>query len=556
MFGGALTSTAAGLDSVFQILSRDSANRRRTSGGDRFVVDIQGAGNVSSSIQDNNDGSYFVSYRTTVAGSYTLSVQLVNYDGSATDIEGSPRTVTVDPNVPSITGSVIQQEDAIVSSALTASNPLYFSVCTPSNWLVRAFDDFANLILDGGAGYQVTLVGGERNIFNYTFSPQDFDNGTYAWRLQMAVSGNFKVKVALDGREISSSPISFQTSYSFTNICNTAIIIIFLVAIVVTSLVYLALIVLVHRYRETWIIRVSSPLFCQILLVGAILVNVTVGIWLAAPSPATCNLSYWVWGLGFSLMFGCLFAKNYRIYFIYTRARKLRMTTISNKLLIVIVGIMTFVHIAVMIIWTAVDASGPSQVRVTTTSDSYLAYLSTRCRQNGVFLGIFYVYKIIFLSAGAVLSILGRKLQSEFNESRHIAFAIYNYTFVIIIQAIFSYSVISDPETDLYLNAAITLIKVALIIIALFAPKFYELWRSSRSKQEGGQSAVQRSRVQYISYMDQSILQKSSSDKNGSTHSAGRSSSGPKDNDSAVVNSARDSQRGSSTRPRKSGQKK
>jgi len=88
-------------------------------------------------------------------------------------------------------------------------------------------------------------------------------------------------------------------------------------------------------------------------------------------------------------------------------------------------------------------------------------------------------------------------------------YQIYNYTFILIVQAIFSYTV-SDPETQLFLSGAVALLKVAIIVSALFAPKFVDIYnhydstvsasgsssnKSKRSEEKSGQSAS-RSKTQ------------------------------------------------------------
>ena len=66
--GSGLQYATAGVLSQFTITAKDESGVRRTSGGDDFVVELEGTRSVSGSVVDNLDGTYPVSYTVTKSG--------------------------------------------------------------------------------------------------------------------------------------------------------------------------------------------------------------------------------------------------------------------------------------------------------------------------------------------------------------------------------------------------------------------------------------------------------------------------------------------------------
>ena len=93
--GRGLNLAIVGLESSFTIIAHDAQKRRRTLGGDLFMVELQdesGNKKATGNIEDRGDGSYLVSYTVpatslpTVPSRYKL---VVRFRGA--HIQGSPR---------------------------------------------------------------------------------------------------------------------------------------------------------------------------------------------------------------------------------------------------------------------------------------------------------------------------------------------------------------------------------------------------------------------------------------------------------------------------------
>lgn len=60
---------------------QDESGVRRTSGGDEFIVELEGTRSISGSVVDNLDGSYDVTYTPTKSGNYEAGVKLAKSGG-------------------------------------------------------------------------------------------------------------------------------------------------------------------------------------------------------------------------------------------------------------------------------------------------------------------------------------------------------------------------------------------------------------------------------------------------------------------------------------------
>jgi hypothetical protein len=66
--GTGLQYATAGVLAQFTVTAKDESGVRRTSGGDDFVVELEGTRSVTGSVIDNLDGTYPVSYTVTKSG--------------------------------------------------------------------------------------------------------------------------------------------------------------------------------------------------------------------------------------------------------------------------------------------------------------------------------------------------------------------------------------------------------------------------------------------------------------------------------------------------------
>jgi len=166
-------------------------------------------------------------------------------------------------------------------------------------------------------------------------------------------------------------------------------------------------------------------------LIGSLLILCTVPTWMPTTiSTPTCHLRFWFLGLGFILIFGCLFAKAWRVVVILRASKKLKRVVISNWQVARIVLIFLGVEVILLIIYSAVGRP-KGAVRVVDLYRPHFDY--KQCSYDTaqiVTLAVLGAYKVGMIVYGCFLAFSIRKIPFKvFNESKVIGFTIYNVSF-------------------------------------------------------------------------------------------------------------------------------
>ena len=114
------------------------------------------------------------------------------------------------------------------------------------------------------------------------------------------------------------------------------------------------LLVILILYRDTPVIKSSSPLFCFSIVVGIILGYLSVYASIGLPTTDSCNASLWLLNLAFIIVFSFLLTKTYRIYRIFD-ANLYKKGSIPLRTLLISVGIL--IGIAAVILTAAAVTS-------------------------------------------------------------------------------------------------------------------------------------------------------------------------------------------------------
>ncbi len=254
-------------------------------------------------------------------------------------------------------------------------------------------------------------------------------------------------------------------------------------------------------YRNTVVIRSSAYIFCVLVLVGVILGALSSYFWLGRPTDSFCMLRAWLGGLGFSISYGGLIVKNYRIWRIFSVSSLDTKIADSDRALI-LKGIfpMLSLEVVILILWQAIDP-----MRVVQVTDS--PFLSTNqlylaCRSVGVWpVVIFFVPKGVLLIIGTVVSYKTRDIKSQFKqykESKEIGWCI----MVTVLFAVFTLMVNFMVTYNLLAEVGAFTISIFAVSMSLlgfvFGPKVWRLnikgdKRMSARHVSGGTSTTQHS---------------------------------------------------------------
>lgn len=274
--------------------------------------------------------------------------------------------------------------------------------------------------------------------------------------------------------------------------------------------------------------RASTISFMVLILIGTIISNSTVFVWrLTSNNVVTCALTPVMLGMGFVTTFGALFIKSWRIHMLFNE-KSLKMFKITDlKLLLILLGFMLVGGAIVSVI--AVFQAGvvmitPDPIRPSTW------YL--QCVDNMIsftFVIICVVLDGILLGFGLYIAIRIRKLKHKlYNESRILAFVIYNIALLAVLITILQFVVVVNRQILFIVRSLAIILASSVTVISLYANKMYYIrtvddtkspmgtnrttaskdYRSGVSKNQVSNSSTSKEQVDKLIQENQSLKQK------------------------------------------------
>ncbi|XP_041983623.1 gamma-aminobutyric acid type B receptor subunit 2 isoform X2 [Aricia agestis] len=246
------------------------------------------------------------------------------------------------------------------------------------------------------------------------------------------------------------------------------------------------------HYRNQRYIKMSSPYLNNLIIVGCMLTYMSV-IFLGLDSslssiaafPYICTARAWLLMAGFSLAFGAMFSKTWRVHSIFTDV-KLNKKVIKDYQLFMVVGVLLTLDLAIMTTWQISDPFYRATKQMEayphpTSEDIVIVQENEYCQSERmpIFIGIIYAYKGLLLVFGAFLAWETRHVSiPALNDSKHIGLSVYNVLIMCIMGAPIAL-VLADHKDALFVLIAIFIIFCTTATLCLvFVPKLLELRRN------------------------------------------------------------------------------
>ncbi|XP_053947316.1 gamma-aminobutyric acid type B receptor subunit 2 isoform X1 [Anastrepha ludens] len=239
------------------------------------------------------------------------------------------------------------------------------------------------------------------------------------------------------------------------------------------------------KYRNQRYIKMSSPHLNNLIIIGCMLTYMSV-IFLGldttlssvAAFPFICTARAWILMAGFSLAFGAMFSKTWRVHSIFTDL-KLNKKVIKDYQLFMVVGILLVIDVAIITTWQVADPfyrdTKQLEPRHHESMDDVLVIPENEYCQSEhmtIFVSIIYAYKGLLLVFGAFLAWETRHVSiPALNDSKHIGFSVYNVFITCIAGAAISL-VLSDRKDLVFVLLSFFIIFCTTATLCLvFVPK-------------------------------------------------------------------------------------
>ncbi|KAL5473441.1 hypothetical protein EMCRGX_G027926 [Ephydatia muelleri] len=244
-------------------------------------------------------------------------------------------------------------------------------------------------------------------------------------------------------------------------------------------------------FAKKRVVKLSSPYLNVMIIVGAILFYIDIilfgvdgGITSSAIASSLCMARIWVASLAFTLVFSTVFVKTWRVYYIFSNARKQKKTykkLIKDGFLFALVGCVLLVDVIFLIIVTAVpsarlEISNQEQPQ----SGSALPQIVQTCSAtySYVWLSILFVYKGALLVVGVFLAWETREVYlKHLNDSKLIGASIYGIVVLSVALAAVGILLQSAVNTSYGVIGALLLLGNTSLLCLIFAPKVYGVWK-------------------------------------------------------------------------------
>ncbi|XP_031840658.1 gamma-aminobutyric acid type B receptor subunit 1 isoform X3 [Nomia melanderi] len=266
------------------------------------------------------------------------------------------------------------------------------------------------------------------------------------------------------------------------------------------------------------VIMSSHPVCNTIMLVGVIACFVSVfllGIdgrfvsqW---EYPAVCQARAWMLSTGFTLAFGAMFSKVWRVHRLTTKTKadqaklfmaKQKVSSIQKKIqpwkLYTMVSGLLAMDIVLLMSWQVLD---PLQRKMETfplesspygDDDARIRPELEHCESahNNIWLSLVYSYKGIILVFGLFLAYETRSIKvKQINDSRYVGMSIYNVVVLCVITAPVTMVIASQQDASFAFVALAIIFCCFLSMALIFVPKMIEVIRHPKDKTESKYNA-------------------------------------------------------------------
>ncbi|KAL5470787.1 hypothetical protein EMCRGX_G028806 [Ephydatia muelleri] len=248
-------------------------------------------------------------------------------------------------------------------------------------------------------------------------------------------------------------------------------------------------------FRERKFIRLTSPNINYITCGGCMVLYTSI-FFLAIQSTdetittAICNVRIWLWAIGYSVAFGPVLGKMYRVYYIFNNPKPNKKRVVKDWMIGVLISVLAGIDVIILVIVTAVPELRTTAILKQSTEypqivsgafhDTAINCIFICDSQKGytIWHGVLFGYKGLIQVIAILLAFGTRKVKVKgLNDSKYIAAIIY-VTSICLVVVIISFATLRDKVNTLAVIYSLGFWCAATIILLLvFIPKFFATYK-------------------------------------------------------------------------------
>ncbi|GAB0089072.1 gamma-aminobutyric acid type B receptor subunit 1 [Sergentomyia squamirostris] len=248
------------------------------------------------------------------------------------------------------------------------------------------------------------------------------------------------------------------------------------------------------------VIQSSHPVCNTIMLFGVITCLVSVillgidGRFVGPETyPQVCQARAWLLAAGFTLAYGAMFSKVWRVHRFTTKTKTDPKKKVEPWKLYTMVSGLLSVDLVIMLTWQLYDPlqrrleTFPLEDPVSTNDDVKIRPELEHCESenNSIWLGVIYGFKGLILVFGLFLAYETRSIKvKQINDSRYVGMSIYNVVVLCLITAPVAMVIASQQDASFAFVALAVIFCCFLSMLLIFVPKVIEVIRHPKDKAE------------------------------------------------------------------------
>ncbi|KAH8375729.1 hypothetical protein KR093_003145 [Drosophila rubida] len=206
-----------------------------------------------------------------------------------------------------------------------------------------------------------------------------------------------------------------------------------------------------------------------------------------------CQARAWLLSTGFTLAYGAMFSKVWRVHRFTTKAKTDPKKKVEPWKLYTMVSGLLSIDLVILLSWQIFDPlqrileTFPLEDPVSTTDDIKIRPELEHCEseRNSMWLGLVYGFKGLILVFGLFLAYETRSIKvKQINDSRYVGMSIYNVVVLCLITAPVGMVIASQQDASFAFVALAVIFCCFLSMLLIFVPKVIEVIRHPKDKAE------------------------------------------------------------------------
>lgn len=232
-----------------------------------------------------------------------------------------------------------------------------------------------------------------------------------------------------------------------------------------------------HRTEKR--VKMAQPFFLGLVLLGCLISSSTILAFMQQAGTdethSLCMLIPWLYSVGFSVSFGTLFTKIYRVHKVYRSAMRMRRVQVTLLSAVRWIALVLCIDMGILILWQVQDPLEWTRTVTMSDQNGYVLESMGMCHSGtwawfAIAIGAFH---FLLVSIAAYMCFRTRAVPNCLSGARGVTVAMLSNFQIFLVAGPLLFLVGSDPDASFFLRSAIVWINDLVVVLAIFGDLMY-----------------------------------------------------------------------------------